>query len=122
MYGDPITFTVNAVNKVLARVFNPIPGGPSRFAMADETFSCEISHQIIKGKRERHLCKLVQKAITANPFIPAENVENFASCYIVLDNPRQGFTDLDLRYLLKSVSGFMNASDANMDKFIGGEA
>lgn len=122
MFGDPITFTVNAVNQVLARVFQPIPGGPSVFQLADETFRAEISHQKVKGKRERHMLKLTQKAVTPNPFVPAENVENFATCYVVLDNPSQGFTDLQLRYLVKGLTGFLNASDPNNDKFVGGEA
>jgi len=121
-FADPITITINAVNKSLARAFQPIPGGPSRFVMADESFLAEISHQIVKGKRERHLWKVTQKAITANPFIPAENIENYASCYLVLDNPRQGFTDTELQYLVQGTTSFIASVTGNRDKFINGEA
>jgi hypothetical protein len=121
-FADPITITVNAVNKNLARVFQPIAGGPSVFSMADETFKAEISHQLIKGKRERHLWKVTQKAITANPFVPAENVENYATCYIVVDNPRQGFTDVELQYLVQATTSFIASVTGNRDKLINGEA
>jgi len=121
-FSDPITITVNAVNKNLARQFQPIPGGPSTFGMADESFKAEISHQIVKGKRERHLWKVTQKAITANPFVPAENVENYATCYLVLDNPRQGFTDVDLQYLVQATASFISSVTGNRDKLINGEA
>lgn len=120
-FSDPITITVNAVATDLDRQFQPIPGGPSLFGMADESFKAEISHQLVKGKRERHLFKVTQKAITANPFVPAENVENYASCYIVLDQPRQGFTDVDLQYLVQSVVDFIGNTAANRDKLINGE-
>jgi hypothetical protein len=121
-FSDPITITINAVNKTLARQFQPIPGGPSLFGMADESFKAEISHQLVKGKRERHLWKVTQKAITANPFIPAENVENYASCYLVLDNPRQGFTDVELQYLVQGTASFIASVTGNRDKLINGEA
>lgn len=121
-FSDPITIEVNAVDQVLARVFNPVPGGPSLFTLEDESFQVEIGHQRIKGKRERHMFKVTQKALTANPFVPAENVENFASCYIILDQPRQGFADADLQYLMQSVCDFIGLTAANRDKLINGEA
>lgn len=120
-FSDPITITVNAVPQDLDRAFQSVPGGPSIFTMADETFKVEISHQIIKGKRERHLFKIVQKAITANPFVPAENVENIASCYIVLDNPRQGFTDAELQDLVQATVDFIGNTSTNRDKLVNGE-
>lgn len=121
-FSDPITIEVNAVDQVLARVFQPIPGGPSLFSNENEDFTVEIGHQRIKGKRERHLFKVTQKALTANPFVPAENVENYASCYIILDQPRQGFVDSDLQYLVQSVVDFIGLTAANRDKLINGEA
>lgn len=121
-FSDPITIEVNAVDQVLARQFQPIPGGPSIFGLADESFKAEISHQTVKGKRERHLFKVTQKAITANPFVPAENVENYASCYIVLDQPKQGFLDEDLQYLVQSVVDFIGLTAGNRNKLINGEA
>jgi hypothetical protein len=121
-FADPITVTVNAVAQVLPRVYQPVPGGPSTFKLADETFKVEISHQEVKGKRERHMFKITQKAVTANPFVPAENIENFASAYIVVDNPKQGFTDAQLGYLMNGITAFMNGSASNTSKFIGGEA
>lgn len=122
MYADPIVVTVNAVATDLPRVYQPVPGGPSVFESPDGDLKVEISHQIVKGKRERHLLKLTQKAISPNPFVPAENVENYSSCHVVLDNPRQGFADADLQFLVQAVADFLGNTTANRDKFVGGEA
>ncbi len=121
-YADPITVTVNAVAQVLPRVYNPVPGGPSVFQLADETFKVEISHVTVKNKRERHMFKITQKAVTANPFVPAENIENTASAYLVVDNPKQGFTDAQLGFLMNGITAFMNGSASNTTKFLNGEA
>lgn len=120
-FADPQSVTINSVAKSLPRVFQPLAGGPSTYMNADETFKLEISHQVVKGKRERHLVKLTQKAITANPFVPAENIENIATAYFVLDNPKQGFVDTDLQFLCSGLFAWL-ATTANRDKFIGGEA
>lgn len=122
MYAEPLTFAINGVAKDLTRSFQPLSGGPSLFQLADESFKAEISHQLIKGKRERHFLKLTQRLVSANPFVPAENVENFASVYIVCDNPRQGFTDTQLKYIIDGVCTFFAGSAANKDKFLNNEA
>lgn len=121
MFADPTSLNVNAVNYPLPRVFNPVAGGVSRFQNADESFTLEISHQVIKGKRERGLLKIIQKKITADPFIPANNVENYASAHVVLDNPKQGFTDEELGYLLEALGDYIK-NDTYQAKFVGGEA
>lgn len=121
MYADPITVTVDAVPVTLPRVFNSVPGGPSVFESPDEGFRVEISHQTIKGRRERHLLKITQKVLTADPFVSANNIEVVASAYVVVDNPKVGLDDDTLLKLLDGLTLFLSTS-TNGSKLIGGEA
>lgn len=120
MFADPITVTVNAVAKVMPRVY-VAAGGPSTFKMGDDEFKLEISHQEVKGRRERHLIRLTQRKIAADPLTPSTNVEGLATCYVVIDNPKTGFTDLELKYMCQGLLTYAGAG-AVMDKLLGGEA
>lgn len=118
-FSDPISVTINGAAKSLPRVF--APNGPSTFKMTDDEFKLEISHQNIKGRRERHLVRLVQRKIGADPLVPATNIESKCSVYLVLDNPVTGYTDTELGYLIAGFCAFVTNA-TNQTKFIGGEA
>lgn len=120
MYADPLTVTVNSVAKTLPRIFSE-SGQPSTFKVGDDSFKLEISHSTVGGRRERHLVRLTQRLIGADPLNPALNVENKSNVYIVLDNPSVGFTDAQLGYLVQALADFIGDS-TNKTKFIGGEA
>jgi hypothetical protein len=119
MYADPITITVNAVAKVCPRVFTP--AGPSTFKMNDDEFKVEISHQNVKGRRERHLIRVTQRKIGADPLVPATNLESKMSAYLVLDNPLTGYSDTEQGYLISALAAFITNA-TNLSKFVGGEA
>jgi len=120
-FSDPISVTVNAVAKSLPRIFSA-PGSPSTFKTTDDEFLVQIAHSAIKGgRRERHLVKLTQRKITADPFNPSTNTESKASVHIVLENPAMGFTDTELGYLVKALADFVNVT-GNQTKFVGSEA
>lgn len=118
-YADPVSVTINAVAKSMPRVFTA--NGPSTFKMTDDEFKLEISHANVKGRRERHLIRLTQRKIGADPLVPATNIESKTSVYLVLDNPVTGYTDTELGYLIAGFCGFLTNA-TNQTKFIGGEA
>jgi hypothetical protein len=120
MYADPLTVTVNSVDKTLNRVFAEV-GRPSTFKTTDDGFKLEISHTTSGGRRERHLMRLTQRLIGADPLNPALNVENKSILSVTLDNPTVGFTDAQLGYLINGLADFLQTS-TNITKFIGGEA
>lgn len=120
-FPDPISITINAVANSLPRVQTLVANGPSTWSNADESLKVEISHLAAKKNRERHLCKLTQKAIAANPLVPAEFIENYTSVYMVVDNPKTGFTDANIQYLTSGLLAFL-ATVANRDRLINGEA
>lgn len=119
MYTDPMVVTVNAVAKNLPRVYSN--GGPSTFKTTDDEFQVEIQHTKIKGRRERHLYRLTQRKIGADPLVPATNLESKATVHLVLDNPLTGFTDTELQYLMKALTDFLG-NGPYATKFIGSEA
>lgn len=120
-FSDPISVTVNGVAKSLPRIFSAT-GAPSTFKTADDEFVAEIAHQAVKGgRRERHVIKVTQRKIVADPFNPSTNLESKASVHIVLENPIMGFSDTELGYLAKALADFVNVA-GNQTKFIGGEA
>jgi len=121
MFADPISVTVNGAAKSLPRVFSTA-GSPSTFKTTDDEFTLEIAHQAVKGgRRERHLVKLHQRKLTADPFNPTTNMESKASVHLVLENPTMGFTDTELGYVMKALCDFLNVP-ANQTKVVGGEA
>lgn len=118
-YADPMSVTINAVAKSLPRVYNP--SGPSTFKTSDDEFQVEVSHAKVKGRRERHLFRLSQRKIGADPLVPATNLESRASVHLVMDNPLTGFTDVELGYLIQGLLDFLTNA-ASKTRFIGGEA
>lgn len=120
-FSDPISITVNAVAKSLAKVFS-LAGAPSTYKSSNDEFVFEIAHQDVKGgKRERHLAKVTQMKIVPDPLNASYNMEAKASVHIVIENPKMGFTDVEIGYLAKALTDFVgNAS--NQAKLIGGEA
>lgn len=118
-YSDPVSVTVNAVAKSLPRIFTS--SGPSTFKTTDDEFKLEISHSDVSGRRERHLVRLTQRKIGADPLVPATNLESKATVYLVMDNPVTGFSDTELGYLLSALADFVKNA-GNQTKFIGGEA
>lgn len=121
-FSDPISMTVNAVAKSMPRITMASNGAPSVFKMNDDEFKTEIAHQSIKsGRRERHVIKVTQRKITADPYVPATNVENTASVHIVVENPVTGFTDVELGYIVSALCTFVTNA-GNQAKFLGSEA
>jgi len=119
-FSDPISVTVNAVAKSLPRSFTPA-GSPALFKTSDDEFRIEMSHQEVKGRRERHFIRLTQRKIGADPLVPANNLESKASVYLVLDNPLTGFSDTELGYIVQALADFCGNA-TNKTKFVGGEA
>lgn len=120
-FSDPTSITVNAVSKSLAKVYT-LAGAPSTYKSANDEFVLEIAHQEVKGgKRERHLIKVTQMKIVPDPLNAAYNMEAKTSAHIVIENPKMGFTDIEIGYLVKALTDYVGNA-TNQGKLIGGEA
>nr|UJQ85955.1 MAG: hypothetical protein 2 [Leviviridae sp.] len=115
MLADPQSVTINAVATSLPKV----QAGPTsnQFTTVDGNTSM-TTKQNTSASRFRREVRLSQKKIAADP-ISAINKEIGASVYLVIDEPRAGFTDTELKYLIEALKGWLTAG--NQDKILGGE-
>jgi hypothetical protein len=116
MYSDPQSVTINSVATSLPRV--SIGNKEASYASADGTVLLRISHQSSKG-RHRRMVRLDQTVIAADP-LTAENAEQKAGIYLVVDEPTWGFSDTNLDYLVDALILWL--SSANIAKLLGGES
>lgn len=115
MLADPQSVTINAVATSLPRV----QVGPSVniYTTADGNTSM-TTKQNLTAKRFRREVRLSQKKVAADP-LTAVNAEIGVSVYLVIDEPRSGFTDTEVKYLIEALKGWLIAG--NQDKLLGGE-
>lgn len=115
MLADPQSVTVNAVAISLPRV----QAGPTQniYTSADGNTSM-TTKQNITASRFRREVRLSQKKIAADP-ISAINKEIGVSVYLVVDEPRAGFTDTEIGYLVDALKVWLTST--NYNKVLGGE-
>lgn len=116
MFADPQSVTINAVPISLPRV--SIGTGEAIYRNADETIQLRISHQSRKSRKAR-MVRLDKTVIATDP-LTAENAEQRAGVYLVIDEPTWGFSDTDLDYLVDALIAWL--SSANIAKVLGGES
>jgi hypothetical protein len=88
MFTDPVSLTVDAVEKELPRI--EVGGSRSLYALPDQSLQLTISHQSSK-KRIRSMVRLDVQAIVADPLTSENDYENCA-IYLVVDRPEKGFS------------------------------
>lgn len=119
MFADPQSVTVNSVAQSLPRT--ETEGAKSVYTKDDGTYKLTLSHQVTKNGEKRHLARLDFNEMSADPFVPAENVKNEGAAYLVIVEP--GEDQITNANLLLKVKGFVAwASDANLTKLIAGES
>lgn len=115
MLTDPQSVTINAVATPLPKTSN----GPTQnvFTSADGNTSM-TTKQNVTASRFRREVRLSQKKIATDP-ISAVNVEKGISVYLVIDEPRVGFTDVEIGYIVEALKGWLTST--NYNKVLGGE-
>lgn len=115
MLADPQSVTINAVATSLPRT----NAGPNQntYATADGNTSM-TTKQNVTASRFRREVRLSQKKIAADP-ISALNKEIGVSVYLVVDEPKAGFSDTEIGYLIEALKGFLTSG--NQLKILGGE-
>lgn len=118
-FADPQTITISGVATSLPRVITA--GDETTYQSADGLIQMLASHD--SGKRNRHLLRVNHSKITADPYIPAENVKVSSSCYLVFDVPIVGYTSAELLAIYTGFkTQFSAASDALITKLLAGES
>lgn len=115
MLADPQSVTVNAVAISLPRTANGVTNNV--YTSADGNTSM-TTKQNVTATRFRREVRLSNKKIAADP-ISAVNVEKGLSVYLVIDEPRAGFSDAEIGYHIDALKTWL--SNANYSKILGGE-
>ncbi len=115
MLADPQSVTINAVATSLPKVNN----GPTqnKYSSADGNTSLDTK-QNVTASRFRREVRLSQKKIAADP-ISALNKEIGVSVYLVVDEPKAGFSDTEIGYLIDALKAWLTST--NYNKVLGGE-
>ena len=115
MLTDPQSVTINAVATSLPKTNS----GPTQnvYTSADGNTSM-TTKQNVSAARFRREVRLSQQKVAADP-ISAINKQIGASVYLVIDEPRFGFSDVEIGYLIDALKAW--STSTNYNKVLGGE-
>jgi hypothetical protein len=118
-FADPQTVTISAVTTPLPRI--SVGANESQYSSADGLIDMSASHAY--GRRTRRVLRLDHSKVSADPFIPSQNVSVSMSNYIVFDLPEVGYTNAEaLAVYTGFKTQFTASSDALITKLLGGES
>lgn len=115
MLADPQSITVNAVAKSLARTTNK--DGTNNYTDSIGEYSLTTKQNASSSRFRREVRVNFSKIVT-DP-ISQRQTPVSSSVILVIDEPKFGFTDLELRHMKNALT--LWASDANIDKMLTGE-
>jgi hypothetical protein len=115
MFADPQSVTINGGAVSLPRISSD--GGVGEFLSADGLTRFTIK-QNVSAKRFRREARLTISKVATDP-LTAVNQEISTSVYLVIDEPKWGFSDTDLDYYKDALLAW--AADAQTNKLLGGE-
>jgi len=117
MFADPVQILADNGVVDLPRV--GMTPGLGTYRSSNDKYLMNI-RQSDNGKRRRHEIRLTTSKIASDP-LNASNAEVSTSVYLVVDEPKYGFTDTELVALLNALDGF--TSDAGVRaKLLNGES
>ncbi len=115
MLTDPQSVTINGVATSVPRVQT----NSTQNTYTDATGNTSlVTKQNTSSTRFRREIRLSQKKVAADP-ISALNKEIGTSVYLVVDEPRWGFTDAEIGYLIDALKAW--ATSTNYNKILAGE-
>lgn len=119
MFTDPQSVTINTVAHSLPRV--SVGDHVASYTKDDDTVTMTISHLTSNRGRVRRMVRLDVNKIAADPFVANQQRKVSSSCYIVIDEPKDGsYTNTELLQNAKGLVGWL--TDANLSKVIAGES
>jgi hypothetical protein len=117
--ADPQSIKISGVTSSLPRV--KTKDGESTYMSSDGLIKLTLS--TVEGKRKRHVYRVDVEKVTADPFIPAQNVSVSMSVYIVVDRPLVGYNNAEA---LAVVTGLLEAASetsySDVTKLLGSES
>lgn len=118
-FSDPQSITISGTTTSLPRVNSGENSGG--YSSSDGLIDLSASHTY--GRRTRRVLRLDHSKVSADVFLPAQNVELSMSNYIVFDLPAVGYTNTEAKAVYTGFKTLFTAtSDALIDKLLGGES
>lgn len=108
MLADPQTITVNSVAKTLNRISTE--GTKSIYQTDDGAYKFTVSHQEAKNGRIRRMVRIDNTVVAADP-LTAENDYQSLGVYLVVDEPKFGFTDTDIGYVAAAAVAWLTPTN-----------
>lgn len=115
MLSDPQSVTINSVATSLPRTSQ---GATANVYTSADGNTAMTTKQTSSTGRFRREVRLSQKKIAVDP-ISSLNKEAGVSVYLVIDEPRAGFTDTEIGYLIDALKAW--STSTNYNKVLGGE-
>lgn len=117
-FADPQSVTINAVAQTLPRISSGTNAGV--FQKDDSTVKLSVNHSY--GSRIRRQLRLDFSKIAADPLATGTNLRYSMSAYLVVDEPREGFTRAEAKQIVDALTAYLTASTgARAAQLLGGE-
>jgi hypothetical protein len=118
-FSDPQSITISGSTISLPRVSTGT--GQSEYMSSDGLVKLSASNAY--GRRTRRVLRLDHSKVSADPFLPSQNVKVSMSNYIVFDTPVAGYTNAEALAVYNGFKTLFTAStDAAIVKLLGGES
>jgi hypothetical protein len=117
MFADPQVITVNSVAESMPRVTTG--DKQASYALADETFTLDISHQATKQGRIRSLVRFTQRKVVADPLTSVNDYDNLVLSFVI-DRPGYGFSKTEVYQLIAGLKTWLDNTAS--DKLYGQES
>jgi hypothetical protein len=119
MFPDPQSVTIDAVAQSLPRV--GVNNNGATYLKDDGAVKLTIDHRY--SERVRRTVRLDFKKVAEDPFQTGVNNEYGLSAYLVINTPKVGFTNTEVKNVVDALAAYLTASSgANVVKVIGGES
>jgi hypothetical protein len=113
--ADPQSVTINAVATSLPKTQN---GSTQNVFTSADGVTSMTTKQNITASRFRREVRLSQHKVVADA-ISGLNKDLGLSVYLVIDEPKAGFSDTEIGYLVEALKGWLTST--NYNKVLGGE-
>jgi len=116
-FSDPVKVKVDGATEIeLPRV--SVGNLESEYLNADGSVGMVIAST--DGRRVRHTARINLSKVIASTLNPSQNEEASSSVYLVVDRPKTGYTNEELRKAVEGLKTFL--TEANLKKLLGKES
>jgi len=116
-FADPQSITVATVAQVLNNTGRGLD--TASYKKEDGSQVLTVSHAYSKDRARRRV-RLDYNALVADAIMPSVNIRPSGSISIVMDNPKTGFTNTQIKDEILALVAWLTA--ANITKVLGGES